>query len=219
MTTLASMTRQAFLSKCGFPKQWREWKMLSASLLEDMYQSYQAEARENEEGNYKDFRLDAFFWWLERELTEEQIKKLFRLSSFESSENHLKSSINRHKNCTEPLRKELFGYTRKEIPKFSKSKLAELLHFPKEWLEWKMYPDEVFLEHRREFQPGDEAGSELNRNGVFHYWLSKNLTEDQIIKLIKLSQLDPDPSMADDVRRHIQKHKNCTPKIKKMLEQ
>ena len=194
--------------------------MLSASLLEDLYQSYQAETQNNDDdADFKNFRLDAFFWWLERDLTEEQIKKLFRLSSFESSEKHLKSSLNRHRNCTEPLRKELFGYTRKEIPKFNKGRLAELLHFSKEWLEWKMYPDEVFLEHRREFQPGDEAGSELNRNGVFHYWLARELTEDQIIKLIKLSQLDPDPSMADDVRRHIQKHKNCTSKIKTLLDQ
>ncbi len=194
--------------------------MLPARLLEQLYQLYQSDAPEDaDNGDGKNFRLEAFFWWLEEDLTEEQIKKLFRLSFSEASGKHLRSSINRHKDCTESLRKALFGYTKKEISKFSKSKLAELLHFPKEWLEWQMYPDEMFLTHRREFQPGDEAGSENNRNRTFHYWLSSELTEEQLIKLVKLSHLDPDPLMADNVRNHIKKHKNYPPTVKKLLPQ
>ncbi len=194
--------------------------MLSAPLLEQLYQLYQSDVQEGaDNGDGKNSRLEAFFWWLEGDLTEEQIKKLFRLSFSEASGKHLRSSINRHKDCTEPLRKALFGYTKKEIPKFSKSKLAELLHFPKEWLEGRMYPDEVFLAHRKEFQPGDEASSENNRNRVFHYWLSRVLTEEQLIKLVKLSLLDPDPFMAENIQAHIKKHKNCTDKIKKSLQQ
>ena len=128
----------------------------------------------------------------------------------------MRSSINRHKDCTESLRKELFGYTQKEIPRLTKNKFAEILHFPKEWLEGKMYPEELFLEHRKLFQPGND--SENERNETFHHWLSRELTEVQLLRLIKLSQLDPDPSMASNVRDHINKHKNCTPKVKKLLE-
>jgi hypothetical protein len=49
--------------------------------------------------------------------------------------------------------------------------------------------------------------------------LSKELTEDQLLKLVKLSQLDPDPTMAKTIQDHIEKHKNCTPKVKKSLKQ
>lgn len=214
------MNKREFLKKCQFPKEWRAWDMLPSPMLEELYKSYASDAESNADNEgYRNFRLDAFFYWLERDLTEEQIKKLFRLSFLEISGKHMRSSINRHKDCTEPLRKELFGYTKKEIPRFTKSKLAEILHFPKEWLEWKMYPDEMFLAHRKQFQPGNESDCENERNETFHHWLSRELTEDQLLKLVKLSQLDPDPLMAENIRTHISKHKNCTPNVKKLLEQ
>ncbi len=194
--------------------------MLPGAMLEVLYKSYASDTKSDaNDGDYKNSRLDAFFYWLEGNLTEEQIKKLFQLASFENSGKYMRSSINRHKNCTEPLRKELFGYTQKEIPRFTKNKLAEILHFPKEWLEWKMYPDQIFLSHRKQFQPGNESDSENERNATFHYWLSRELTEDQFIKLVKLSFLDPDPLMAEKIRNHIRKHKNCPQKVKKSLQQ
>ena len=131
----------------------------------------------------------------------------------------MRSSINRHSACTEPLRKTLFGYTKQEIPNFNKTRLAELLQFPKEWLAWKMYPDELFLEHRKQFQPGNESDSENERSETFHYWLSRELSEGHFIKLLKLSTLDPDPLMAEKIQDHIRKHKNCPPKVKQLLEQ
>jgi hypothetical protein len=214
------MNKNEFLDKCRFPKEWREWNMLPDEMLEELYKLYKSSIEEDgEEAGYRNFRLDAFFYWLERDLTEEQIKKLFRLSFFEKSGKHMRSSINRHKDCTESLRNELFGYTQREIPKLTKEKLARLLHFPKEWLAWKMYPDEIFLAHRKLFQPGNESDSENERNETFHYWLSRELTEDQLIKLVKLSLLDPDPMMAENTQAHIRKHKNCTPKVKKLLQQ
>jgi hypothetical protein len=213
------MNRQEFLKKCHFPREWQSWKMLPNEILEILYKSYQSNAKENaEDEGYRNFRLDAYFYWLEGDLTEEQIKKLYQLASFEKSGKYMRSSINRHKDCTEPLRKELFGYTQKEIPRFTKNKLAEILHFPKEWLEWKMYPDSLFFDHRKQFQPGNESDSENERSETFHHWLSRELTEDQIIKLIKLSQLDPDPMMVENIQSHIRKHKNCTPKVKKLLQ-
>ena len=215
-----TMDRTEFLKQCRFPKEWRKWNMLPARLLEKLYQLYQSDAQKDVDNeDFRKFRLEAFFFWLEGDLTKDQIKKLFRLSFPETTGEHLRSSINRHKDCTEPLRKALFGYTTKEIPKFNISKLAELLHFPKEWLMWRMYPNELFLAHRKEFQPGDEASSENNRNRAFHYWLSRELKEEQLIKLVKLTLQDPDPLMAEDIQPHIKKHKNCTDKIKKFLQQ
>ena len=194
--------------------------MLPVEILGELYKLHQSNAeKDSDEGGYRNFRLDFFFYWLAGDLTEEQIRKLFRLSFLEKSGKYMRSSINRHKDCSESLRKELFGYTEKGIPKFTKDKLAEILLFPKEWLEWKMYPDSLFFEHRNQFQPGNESDSENERSETFHHWLSKELTEDQLLKLVKLSQLDPDPTMAKIIQDHIEKHKNCTPKVKKSLKQ
>ena len=212
------MNKKDFIKKCGFPNDWQEWEMLPDPMLEELHGIYLSNIRDDSnEGGYRNFRLDAFFYWLERDLTPVQIKKLFQLSFHEKSGKYMRSSINRHKDCSESLRMELFGYTKQEIPSFTKERLAGLLEFPKEWLEWEMYPDDMFLAHRRQFLPGNESDSENERNEVFHFWLSKELSEDQLIQLVKLSQLDPDPLMAEDIRNHIEKHKNCTPKVKQLL--
>ena len=209
--------KKEFLNKYRFPKEWEAWDMLPKPLLEELY-ALNAE-EDDEEGGYRNFRLDAFFYWLKQELTEVQIKKLFQLSLFEKSGKYMRSSINRHKNCSESLRMELFGYTKLDIPKFTKIRLAELLEFPKEWLAWEMYPDELFERHKNQFQPGNESDSDNERNEVFHYWLAKELTEDQLIQLARLSLLDPDSLMVEKVQDHIQKHKSCTPKVKELLQQ
>lgn len=216
----SSVDKREFLEKCQFPKEWVEWDMLPGKILEELYRLHQSNTKkDSDEGGYRNFQLDVFFYWLEGDLTEEHIRKLFRLSFLEKSGKYMRSSINRHKDCSESLRKELFGYTEKQIPKFTKEKLAEVLQFPKEWLEWKMYPDSLFSEHRKLFQPGNESDSENERNETFHHWLSRELTEDQLLKLVRLSQLDPDPNMAKDIKDHINKHKNCTHKVKKLLQQ
>jgi hypothetical protein len=186
-------------------------------MLEELYALSADE--DDEEGGYRNSRLDAFFYWLRQDLTKVQIKKLFQLSLFEKSGKYMRSSINRHKNCSESLRMELFGYTKLDIPKFTKSRLAELLEFPKEWLTWEMYPDELFEAHRKSFQPGNESDSENERNETFHYWLSKELTEDQLSHLTRLSLLGPDHMMAEKIQGHIQKHKNCTPNVRQLLQQ
>ena len=215
-----STNKKEFFGQCDFPKEWQEWDMLPDLMLEELYKSYKSSIEEGSaEGGYRNFRLDAFFFWLGRDLTAVQIKKLFQLSFFEKSGKYMRSSINRHKDCSESLRMELFGYTQQEIPSFTKPRLAKLLEFPKEWLAWKMYPEEIFLAHRKLFLPGNESDSENERNETFHYWLSRELSEDQFLKLVKLSQLDPDPLMAENIQAHIKKHKNCPPKVKRLLQQ
>ena len=78
--------KQEFLKKCHFPKEWQVWKMLPNEMLEDLYKLYESNTEEDsEEVGYRNFRLDAFFYWLEGDLTEEQIKKLFKLSFLEKS--------------------------------------------------------------------------------------------------------------------------------------
>ena len=215
-----SMNKKKFLKQCRFPKEWHEWDMLPDTMLDELYKLYQSNTEEDSaEGGYRNFRLDTFFYWLERDLTPVQIKKLLQLSFFEKSGKHMRSSINRHKDCSESLRMELFGYTKHEIPSFTKIRLAKLLEFPQEWLAWEMYPDEIFFEHRKQFLPGNESDAENERNEAFHYWLSRDLSEDQFLKLVKLSRLDPDPLMAENIQAHIQKHKNCPLKVKKLLQQ
>ena len=214
------MNKKEFVKKCGFPNDWQEWDMLPDEMLEELFKIHKSNTKENSaEAGYRNFRLDAFFYWLERDLTPVQIKKLFQLSFHEKSGKYMRSSINRHKDCSESLRMELFGYTKQEIPSFTKNRLATLLDFPEEWLAWEMYPEEIFLEHRKQFLPGNESDSENERNEVFHHWLAKELSEEQLIQLVQLSQLDPDPLMVEDIQNHIQKHKNCTPKVKNLLEQ
>lgn len=62
------------------------------------------------------------------------------------------------------------------------------------------------------YQEGDEQGSEHDRNGAFHRWLKRNPNKNKLTLLIKLTYLDPDQLMANDVRSYIRRAKNydCT---------
>ena len=75
--------KKKFLDKYRFPKEWDAWDMLPVTMLEELYTLSTEE--DDEEGGYRNFRLDAFFYWLKQDLTEVQIKKLFQLSLFEKS--------------------------------------------------------------------------------------------------------------------------------------
>lgn len=85
----------------------------------------------------------------------------------------------------------------------NKEQFLKLMHFPVEWNSYGMYPDSLFQEQLRGYQPGHEDGAEHDRNGAFHWWLRKNPTKEQLMKLTELTFLDPDPMMASDVRRYI----------------
>jgi hypothetical protein len=50
-----------------------------------------------------------------------------------------------------------------------KKEFLKLLSFPNQWIEYDMYPDELFLIQKKEFRP------EHTRNGAFHWWLCKTL--------------------------------------------
>src|SRR3954452_18429180 len=98
-----------------------------------------------------------------------------------------------------------------------KADFAHLMEYPVEWLEWDMYPDELFEKQLSLHQPGDERAAEHYRNGSFHWWLKQSLTADQLEKLVALSFKDPDPLMADDVRKYIARRTDLPQEIRELL--
>lgn len=89
-----------------------------------------------------------------------------------------------------------------------KSDFLKLMAYPTEWEQWNMYPDELFERQLSRYEPGHEQGAEHDRNGAFHWWIKKRPTKDQLRKLIKLTYLDPDRPMAEDVRERLRKLDN-----------
>ena len=85
-----------------------------------------------------------------------------------------------------------------------KEEFMLLMHFPNEWSELLMYPDELFYEQLKEYEiEKDDEGSEHYRNGAFHWWLRANPEKSILIKLTHLTFLDLEQLMADDVRSYI----------------
>lgn len=90
-----------------------------------------------------------------------------------------------------------------------KEEFMKLMHFPNEWSELLMYPDELFYEQFKAYEiEKDDGGSEHYRNGAFHWWLRAKPEKSILIKLIHLTFLDLEQLMADDVRSYIVKAKN-----------
>ena len=92
------------------------------------------------------------------------------------------------------------------------------MKFPIEWITWGMYPDELAKLQVPKYEPNHENGSEHDRNGAFHWWLKRNPTKEQLIKLVRLSFLDEDQVMGGDVRQYILLAKNCDEDISKLVE-
>lgn len=99
----------------------------------------------------------------------------------------------------------------------TKAEFLKLMSYPAEWLEWNMYPDELWEKQFQLYQKGDERGSEHDRNGAFHWWLKQDIASDQLQKLILLTFKDPDPIMAADVRRHIEARRDLPKQVRELL--
>lgn len=82
----------------------------------------------------------------------------------------------------------------------TKQELTRLLHFPIAWLNWDMYPHELFEIQRADYYPGAEQASEHYRYGAFRWWLMQSFTGEQAAKLLALTFLDPDQAMANSAR-------------------
>lgn len=90
----------------------------------------------------------------------------------------------------------------------NKDDFLKKMNFPIEWKIYGMYPDELYFLQIKNYQEGDEQGSEHDRNGAFHWWLKRHPDKSELALLIKLTYLDPDQFMANDVRNYIRKAKN-----------
>lgn len=92
-----------------------------------------------------------------------------------------------------------------------------LMNFPSEWKELGMFPAALSRELRARYRPGQEDGSEHDRNGAFHWWLRQNPSAEHLLILIRLTELDPDPLMASDVRRYIARSGNADERVRQCL--
>lgn len=87
----------------------------------------------------------------------------------------------------------------------TKSDFLKLMNFPSDWISLDMYPDELFEQQIRTYQPGHEEGSEHDRNGAFHWWLKRGPSRNELESLLRLAASDPDPFLREDVRKHIRR--------------
>ncbi|MDR0716055.1 MAG: hypothetical protein LBF50_01390 [Azoarcus sp.] len=90
----------------------------------------------------------------------------------------------------------------------TKHDFLAIMNFPPEWETFGMYPDELFLEQNALYKPGDEEGSEHDRNGAFHWWLRRSPGTVELMNLVRLAALDPDPLLGNSVRQYIYQS-NC----------
>ncbi|EGT3575815.1 hypothetical protein QNN88_19475 [Citrobacter sp. ANG330] len=90
----------------------------------------------------------------------------------------------------------------------NKHEFLRKMNFPVEWEIYGMYPDELYSLQLKNYHEGDEDGSEHDRNGAFHWWLKREPNKNELALLFKLTYLDSDQIMANDVRSYIRKAKN-----------
>ena len=115
----------------------------------------------------------------------------------------------------EGLSASITGY-RPDMP-LNKLEFLRLMKYPPEWLEWDMYPDELFEHQILGYEEGNENGSEHDRNGAFHWWLRRDLMTDQLRKLVLLTFRDPDQLMAADAREYIARRHDLTQEVRDLL--
>ena|SRR3569623_1587020 len=100
-----------------------------------------------------------------------------------------------------------------------KNHYLKIKKFPPEWVEWGMYPDQLAAVQLAGYEPGNEDSPEHDRNGAFHWWLKNNeITKEQLIKLVKLSYLDPDTNVGKDVRNYLLKANKCDEEIRRLIK-
>ena len=75
----------------------------------------------------------------------------------------------------------------------TKDEFIQLMQYPREWREWDMLPDALIDAQMADYQSGSEQHAGRYRNAAFHYWLQQEPGKEILLKLIRLSYLDPDP--------------------------
>ena len=89
----------------------------------------------------------------------------------------------------------------------------ELMAFPSEWTDWEMLPDESIRQMLETYEPGMENASEHDRHGAFQWWLRAQPTDAELVKLVRLSWLDPDKLMGGYVRECIASRPGLSPSV------
>lgn len=102
--------------------------------------------------------------------------------------------------------------------RFTKEEFLQLLEYPAEWLDHDMYPNELFEFQVQHYSPGHEVGAEHDRNGAFHWWLKRQPSKQQLLRLVQLSALDPDPLLGADVRAYLRKAANADPEVINLID-
>jgi hypothetical protein len=85
----------------------------------------------------------------------------------------------------------------------TKSEFLKLMRFPAEWDTLGIYPEELFEHQVALYRPGDEHGSEHDRNGAFHWWLRKGPSRREVHALRRLATADPDRALGEDMLRYL----------------
>jgi hypothetical protein len=97
-----------------------------------------------------------------------------------------------------------------------KHEFLGLMKFPMEWESLGMYPEDLFASQVGRYKPGHEEGSEHDRNGAFHWWLRQDPSRDQLERLLRLTFLDPDTALGEDVRTYIRKSSEYDAQLAKL---
>src|SRR5450830_897080 len=94
-----------------------------------------------------------------------------------------------------------------------KAEFMKVMQIPEEWEVLGMYPKDLFDFQMIHFEPEHIEGAEHDRHVMFHWWLQREPSEEELKKLIALSLLEPDKNMAEYARSYIRLATNYTPQI------
>ena len=94
---------------------------------------------------------------------------------------------------------------RSNYPPMKKDEFMALMKYPNLWHSLEMYPEELFLEQLAGFMPGHEEACVHDRNGAFHWWLRRDPSKSNLENLLRLSYVDPDAALGEDVRKYLRR--------------
>jgi hypothetical protein len=93
----------------------------------------------------------------------------------------------------------------------------KFMKFPEEWASWDLLPRELQELQSDRYELGQEHASEHDRHGAFQWWLKRDPSPEILVKLARLTWLDPDPKMSDYVRKSIGSLATCNALVQKAL--
>ena len=100
-------TKSEFLELMKFPNEWADWEMYPDELfLGGQLDSY-TQGSENASEHY---RNGAFFYWLKKEPTKEQLSKLVKLTYLEPDEHvgkYVRGYILKASNCDDEIKRSI----------------------------------------------------------------------------------------------------------------